>query len=76
MQNKTNTVRIEPYDYAPPVDAANFRPRLTLVHSRASENFEIAPYRPVSRLARWVIIILATAASTVTLGGVAALMVV
>jgi len=75
MQSKTNTIRVEPSEHTQPVPIQKFAPPLRLVNSRLRRRYDIEPYRPVSRLSRSVVIVLAIATSFATLSGALALMV-
>ena len=76
MQQKTNTVRIEPFEYVPPVANENFLPALTLAYVREpAPYFDITPYEPVTSRERSVSLAVAVTASLAVLAGTLALMV-
>jgi hypothetical protein len=77
MQQKTNTVRIEPFEHVPQVANEDFLPALTLAYAREpAPHFDIRSYDPVTPRERLIILAPAVAASLAVLAGTLALMVV
>ena len=76
MQQKTNTVRIEPFEHVPPVANEDLLPALTLAYAREpAPYFDIKAYDPVTPRERLVILALAVATSLAVLAGTLTLMV-
>lgn len=77
MQQKTNTVRVEPHGYVKPAAAETFArvTRVKLVHSREPIRYDVQPYNPIARREPLAILALAAATSLAVLAGTLALMV-
>ena len=57
MQQKTNTVRIEPFEHVPQVANEDFLPALTLAYAREpAPHFHIRSYDPVTPRERLIIL--------------------
>ncbi len=76
MQQNTNTVRIEPFEYVPSVANEHFVPALTLAYAREPvPYFDIEPYDPITPRARLIIVALGVVSSLCAFACTLALMV-